>query len=65
MREGLTSPIRKTPTGCASSVGDQSVSARASVVIHRRVVRERRRRCAARRSRFRSLWIPWRSVRHF
>jgi hypothetical protein len=42
-----------------AALGDQNVPARASVVNRtHRVVRERAKTLAARRSRFRSLWIP-------
>ena len=60
MREGFDrSNPQDSPSVVRAALGEQSVPARASVVNRtHRVVRERAKTLAARRSRFRSLWIP-------
>lgn len=60
MREGFDkSNSQESPSVVRAALGEQSVPARASVVNRtHRVVRERAKTLAARRSRFRSLWIP-------
>ena len=60
MSDAFDKPISQDPRSVArASLTDQSVPARASVVNRtHRVVRERAKTIAARRSRFRSLWIP-------
>jgi hypothetical protein len=60
MREGFDrSNPEDSPSVVRAALGEQSVPARASVVNRtHRVVRERAKTLAARRSRFRSLWIP-------
>jgi hypothetical protein len=60
MRETFdTSNPQDSRSIARAALGGQSVSARASVVNRtHRVVRERAKTLAARRSRFRSLWIP-------
>jgi hypothetical protein len=60
MREGFDkSNTQDSDSVVRAALGDRSVPARASVVNRtHRVVRERAKTLAARRSRFRSLWIP-------
>jgi hypothetical protein len=60
MREGFNkSNPQESPSVVRAALGEQSAPARASVVNRtHRVVRERAKTLAARRSRFRSLWIP-------
>ena len=59
MREAFDKSNPRDTHSVRAALGDQSVPARASVVNRtHRVVRERAKTLAARRSRFRSLWIP-------
>ncbi len=60
MREGFDkSNPQDSDSVVRAALGDRSVPARASVVNRtHRVVRERAKTLAARRSKFRSLWIP-------
>ena len=60
MSDAFNKPISQDPRSIArATLNDQTAPARASVVNRtHRVVRERAKTMAARRSRVRSLWIP-------